>query len=299
MIKNFPKLYEKASNGKIKHWEISVMGGYNDATIVVKYGSGDSKVRESSSSVTEGKNLGKSNATSPWEQACLEAEATWKAKQAKGYVKDISKIEDEVLLPMLAHKFSERKHNIHYPAVVQPKLDGVGCLAKKVDEKTIKYYSREGKEFTTIYHLTPFLLKVMKTGQVFDGEIYSHNYTFQELVSFIKKLRPQSKELEYHIFDMISEDVFTDRMTTLASTIFDEDIKDSKVRLVDNILVASEDEVFERHSEFVSQGYEGIIIRNTYGKYALKKRSADLQKYKEFQDEEFEIVAVYRDWETN
>jgi len=289
MIKKFPKLYEQSSTGKIKHWEISVAGCLNEAVITVKYGAGDSKVRESSSTITEGKNLGRSNSTSPWEQACLEAEATWKQKQDKGYVKDIAKLQDEVLLPMLAHKFQERKHDIIYPAYVQPKLDGVRCIAKKIDDKTIKYYSRMGKEFTTLEHLTPDLLRVMNVGMIMDGEIYSHDYTFQEAISFIKKLRPQSKDLEYHIFDMINKDDFYSRIREVTK-MYQQIDNNSKLKFVETYLVDNEAQVMDKHSEYISDGYEGIMVRNKAGLYALKKRSADLQKYKEFQDEEFEII---------
>jgi ATP-dependent DNA ligase len=40
----------------------------------------------------------------------------------------------------------------------------------------------------------------------------------------------------------------------------------------------------------VSQGFEGLIVRNLHGKYLLEKRSNDLQKFKNFEDTEFEIV---------
>ena len=44
--------------------------------------------------------------------------------------------------------------------------------------------------------------------------------------------------------------------------------------------------------DFVGQGYEGTIVRNANGKYAINQRSNDLQKYKDFQDAEFKIVDV-------
>ena len=44
---------------------------------------------------------------------------------------------------------------------------------------------------------------------------------------------------------------------------------------------------------FVSDGYEGIIIRNLEGGYKKKHRSKDLQKWKFFEDDEYEIVGKY------
>jgi DNA ligase-1 len=295
MIKDFPKLYEQSSTGKVKHWQISVVGivkqisKKDSAMIVVEYGAGDSKIRRSEKVITIGKNLGKSNETSAYDQAVSEAESTWNKKKDKGYVEKLSQLQDEVLLPMLAHRFQERKHDIVFPTYIQPKLDGVRCMAKKIDEKTIKYYSRMGKEYTTLEHLTPDLLKIMVVGQVLDGEIYSHDYTFQEAVSYIKKLRPESKTLLYYVFDIISNETFADRLYNMnhLKTMLG---KDSCVKFLETELVATEDRIYVKHNEYVKAGYEGIIIRNVSGLYSLKKRSKDLQKYKEFKDEEFIIT---------
>lgn len=289
MNKIFPKLYEQSSTGKTKHWEISVVSKTKGANIIVKYGADDSKVRVSEKFITIGKNIGKTNETSAYDQAISEAKATWNKKKDKGYVEKLSQLQDEVLLPMLAHRFQERKHDIVFPAYVQPKLDGVRCLAKKINEKTIKYYSRMGKEYTTLEHLTPDLLNLMLVNQVFDGEIYSHDYTFQEAVSFIKKLRPESKTLQYYIFDIVSNETFADRLYNM--NVMEKHLgKNKYIKFLETELIATEERIYEKHNEYVKAGYEGIIIRNVSGLYSLKKRSKDLQKYKEFKDEEFIIT---------
>ena len=43
-------------------------------------------------------------------------------------------------------------------------------------------------------------------------------------------------------------------------------------------------------SEFVEAGYEGIMLRNAAGVYRANYRSNDLQKYKEFMEEEYRII---------
>jgi ATP-dependent DNA ligase len=40
-----------------------------------------------------------------------------------------------------------------------------------------------------------------------------------------------------------------------------------------------------KHDEYVAQGYEGIMLRNKAGKYAVGHRSSDLQKFKKFLDD--------------
>jgi len=59
--------------------------------------------------------------------------------------------------------------------------------------------------------------------------------------------------------------------------------------------IQDENHMKQKHKEYVARGYEGIMIRSHDGKYESGKRSADLQKYKEFFEEEFQIVAVGED----
>ena len=44
------------------------------------------------------------------------------------------------------------------------------------------------------------------------------------------------------------------------------------------------------HDLYVAEGYEGLILRNKTGLYAINHRSKDLQKYKEFLDAEFDVT---------
>jgi ATP-dependent DNA ligase len=302
MKKIFPTLYEKSTTGKIKYWKISVSGTKQEATITVKYGADEDKERISEKLITEGKNIGKKNETTPYEQACAEAESTWKKKLDSGYIEDQANLDKEVLLPMLAHRFQERKHDIIYPAFAQPKLDGVRCLAKKIDKKTIKYYSRMGKEYTTLEHLTPDLLKMMDIDEVYDGEIYTHDYTFQEMVSFVKKQRPETTQLKFYVFDIAEvgpdfqirhQKLTRDFLKIIKTAAKGEPFNFSPIILVSNREVKSEKDVYEYHDLFVKDGNEGVIIRNKRGLYDFKNRSKNLQKYKEFKDEEFEITGGY------
>jgi DNA ligase-1 len=52
----------------------------------------------------------------------------------------------------------------------------------------------------------------------------------------------------------------------------------------------SKNDIKQFHDSYIKKGYEGLIIRNKKGAYQEKYRSKNLQKYKEFQDDEFEII---------
>lgn len=286
MSKLWPTLYGKASNGKIKVWKISVKKqGTKAAVIVTEHGYEDSEeLQEARVKITEGKNIGKANETTPYQQACAEAEAKWKKKQDKKYTTDKSG-ESDILLPMLAHTFEKRGKDIEWPALVQPKLNGIRCLARKISRYAVEYTSRGGKSFTTLDHLTPHLLKVMKAGDVLDGELFTKELTFQEIVSAVKRKQDHTEMVEFWIYDIVRDEPFADRAKHLERVGLS-----GPLVLVPTLPVKSEDQMKKFHQQMVGAGYEGTIIRNMHGVYRKDHRSSDLQKYKDFIDEEFEIV---------
>ena len=103
-----PTLYGKAPNGKIKEWSIRVVRlGDETCYIETQHGYEDGQKQLDSRAVTEGKNIGRANETSVYEQACSEAKSAHSRKKDSGYVEDKDKIpsaSDGNFLPMLAHR---------------------------------------------------------------------------------------------------------------------------------------------------------------------------------------------------
>ena len=56
------------------------------------------------------------------------------------------------------------------------------------------------------------------------------------------------------------------------------------------MVVNTEDDLRTKHDEYISTGYEGIMVRNADGLYKLGYRSPDLQKLKSFVDNEYTII---------
>jgi DNA ligase-1 len=192
-------------------------------------------------------------------------------------------------LPMLAQSWDKSGHRIKFPSLGQPKFNGVRCLAKRTGD-TIDFGSRKGKSYTpTLTHLIPELLTKIKDGQVFDGEVYIHGLSLQTIVSYVKKLRPESKLLQYYVYDLVDENMtFEDRYNVYSGQI--EMNPSLNIVSVPCVELKSAEDLKPVHDSFVKDGFEGLIIRNRKGKYLLDHRSADLQKYKAFLDSEFEIV---------
>lgn len=296
-IKEFPTLYGISSTGKKKFWTIAAIEAESTVRIVITHGYMDGKAVETLKTVYKGKNTGKINETTPFEQACLEAQSAWTKKKDEKYTEYLDQAESsDIILPMLAMKFADRKHDITYPCYVQPKLNGVRCLAKKLSNTEIRYTSRNGKEYTTLDHLTPGLLKMLSIGDILDGEIYVHDWTFQEIIRNVKKKRHTSKQLEYWVYDMAEPSMlFRDRLRYIRGC-FEQYVwpkAPPPIVLTETPKIYSEADVYNHHKKYVADGFEGVIIRNSDGLYKFDHRSKDLQKYKSFIDEEFTVVGGF------
>ena len=90
--KTFKTLYKKTSTGAIQQWSIKATNINNIACIVSNYGQVGGKIQESIEQVLQGKNEGKANETTAYEQAISQAESTWKKQLKKGYVDNIEDI---------------------------------------------------------------------------------------------------------------------------------------------------------------------------------------------------------------
>lgn len=245
---------------------------------------------QSTNKVIKGKNIGRANETTPTAQAILEIEANAKRKMDKGYHVNGEAAPKKLPLPMLAHNYEKRSHNIEWPCFLQPKLDGVRML---FDGK--RGWSRQGKDFITevIQHLQCDLPE----GIVLDGELMlDHNdYTFQETMKIVKKYRgDDAPKLEYHVYDIVDETkTFQERHELLNQTWRAlQEASPIAIHWVTTTEAVDEKGMHHWHGIWTEEGYEGIMLRNRDALYTPGHRSTGLQKYKHFIDDEYEIVNV-------
>jgi DNA ligase-1 len=293
---SLPPLYKLGKSG-LQVWAISTEG----ATIVTRWGLVDGAQQETREEVQEGKNLGKSNATTPEEQASLEAEAKHTKKRKSGYIADRAAAErgafdDAVIsggvLPMLAHSYDKQWAKVRWPAYVQPKLDGHRCVAV-VDNGRVTLWSRTRKPITSMPHIVRALETVFDgLSLVLDGELYNHDLRdqFERLTSLIRSTTPQKghEVIHYHVYDLIAEGDFVTRHRQLTSYLRH---LSTPIHSVPTQLVMSANSLSQAVGKYLAVGYEGGMVRNTTGPY-VHGRSYDLLKVKEFDDAEFEITAI-------
>tara|TARA_Y100001970_G_C14187853_1_gene833615 strand:- start:696 stop:1823 length:1128 start_codon:yes stop_codon:yes gene_type:complete len=298
---NLPTLYGKSTNGKIKEWSISVLQmGDGTCYVETEHGYEDGKKQLDQRFIGEGKNIGRANETSPYEQACLEAKSAHLRKKDDGYVEDktsIPSVSDGMFLPMLAHRYDKHSSKIKFPCWVQPKLDGVRMIARK-EGGTVTMWSRKGKVIDIPDKINAQLCEMLSEGQCTDGELYVHGWTFQRIISAVKKKRDDTDLLEYHIYDCPHPTLqFEDRMpkSGIGSISFPEycqgwTIIGENIKFVKTYHIEDQLEFDVRETIELSQGYEGMMARNKNSLYKYKNRSYDLQKVKRFVDDEFEII---------
>jgi len=287
-------LYSKGKGKEIRVWRVQVDG----PSIIVEHGRVDGKL-QTVAKLAKGKNIGRANETTPIVQAVLQAKSMYKKQIDKGYFESIEEAENTVVvLPMLAHKYTEKKHKIQYPCAVQTKLNGVRCNARWEGDE-VKLFSRGGKPYD-VKHISDSCKNYLPkgTGQAFDGEIYVHGMELQRINSLVKKPQPDSVLLEFHIYDTFRidnlEQSWVDRYSDLKGY-WGRFSNICPLRDVLTVEASGEKEVLQFEEEFVKEGFEGAIVRDHRGTYELSKRSNLLLKVKSFQDDEFEVIGFLED----
>ena len=193
-----------------------------------------------------------------YESAVKRAKTMWKNQHETG------------VLPMLAHKYEDRKRYVTEPMYVQPKLDGVRILVNNKGG-----ISRTGKVVPGTEHWG----KDLKDGEFLDGECYVHGMDFESITSAFKTA---PEKLEFHVFDYYDVNrphlTFEERVTHVT---------------VETQLVRRKEDLRDVHDAFATRGYEGIMIRNPRSVYEPGKRTNGLLKMKMFETDEFTIVGVH------
>jgi len=320
-------LYGLDKKGDMKVWTIQVEQvecDNDEAIITITHGKLGGKMTVKPESITEGK-----QGRNCFEQAVLEAKARIKKQEDKNYRENTADLANLDILAMLAADYRKRGKSIVYPCYGSDKYDGVRALAKKrngvvtIESRTSQLYD--------IPHIHEALVIHMQDGDIWDGEIYLHGEVLQDITSAVGRTDTQAKidaaqrkyeravgdekialayqeleeakliheirpKLQFHIFDVVSDKTFIERMEDL-DELTGIPVVSPCIQITQYVWVADAVDMKIKHDDAVDRGYEGLMLRNFKGLYESGKRSTDLQKYKEFVDAEFEILDVIPDKE--
>jgi DNA ligase-1 len=325
-------LYKRTKTGAIQFYDVCVLIADGQPPIIEKSSGqlGTDKPLVHREKITEGKNIGKSNETSPQQQAESQAMSDWRKKKDEGYksLNDLNLIIVGPTNEAMQKHYNEKAYveyratlyrlldeslpqfntdasgnvkpmlamdwkkvkTIPYPVYIQPKLDGVRSLLI-VNHNGIMFLSRSGKEYITLGHIAADVERANKE---------LHQY-------FILDGEIYSDELS---FQEITAAVKKQRPESLklhfrAYDVVSESSQEDRIGKLHELVkrmaspfitevqvsrVVDEQEVKEFHDNMVQQGYEGAMLRLPNGKYEQGTRSRSLLKVKEFNEAEFEFV---------
>lgn len=196
---------------------------------------------------------------------------------------------------------------------VSRKLDGVRCSFYWKDGE-VKSASRGGGDYDpSTYQLRehPKMIEMFKQHPdwILDGELYKHGKSLQQIsgAARMEKTATGCDWLEYYVYDiMIPEISFVDRYkvlheleTFLGQTEFDPEREwteeELRVQVVPHVFITGDnkkDQIMKLHNQYVSEGWEGCVARDTSKAYKYGGRGQEMVKFKMYQDAEFEITGI-------
>lgn len=291
------EIYKRTATGAVQVWkqELGEDGSYR--TIHGHQG-GQLVVSEWTYCIPT--NAGKKNERGPEAQAIFEVNANYKKKLERDYHLSPDAIDTtKIFEVMLANDYAKQKNKLRFPVFVQPKLDGMRCIAKADG-----LWSRNGKPIISTPHVWEDFQTLLAQfpGLILDGELYNHEYKedFNSIISSAKKtvdltpenLAKSAEVIEYHVYDIPSHSGdFHERVVYLLRVLSAFiGRKGTTIKLVPTFPADSHEEIDRHYGDFLALGYEGQIIRaNTPYE---NKRTHALLKRKETITEEFTILEI-------
>ena len=325
-MQKLEKLYKIDSLGKLREWTMVI----DKDSFYAEKGLVGGKIVCDKPTTAIGKNEGKVNETTNEEQALLEAQARWDKKLKEGYAltpKDAETM--SYYEPMLAQKFEDREKEIQSvfdnegKIFSQAKLDGIRCIIRMEDGEIVAR-TRKGRTIDTIPHIIEELSVFFDCNEdaILDGELYNHDlkHDFNKIVSLVRKKTPEMTKgdseksfarkkakyadalqeskglIQYWVYDCPKlSDAYNESIAFSARNFmlqgeFTDVVDGNSVKLVQTDESQSFDELDEKYSEYMEDGYEGQMVRidSAYE----SKRSKSLLKRKEFQDAEYKVIDI-------
>ena len=178
----------------------------------------------------------------------------------------------------------------------------VRCLMYYKD-KEVYTSSRGGKDYdtpTTYIRKNTFLNQFFNNNPnvVLDGELYIHGKPLSYISGIVRlqDLCEKHEELQYYVYDIVDETkTFQERLkilTELDKCMSLSSIIPNRVVVVNHESVSGKDAIVQLHNQYISEGYEGLVIRDPNEKYKCGARDKRMLKVKMFQDDEFEITGM-------
>lgn len=138
---------------------------------------------------------------------------------------------------------------------------------------------------------------------VLDGELYKHGKSLQQIsgAARLEKNAYDCDWLEYYIYDVMYSNVDFEKRLKILNVISKElelsfaperfwNEGELQIQMVPQVKVSGFDNIMNLHNQYVSEGWEGVVIRNPKCCYGFGKRTNDMIKIKLYKSEEFMVI---------
>ena len=220
-----------------------------------------------------------------------------------------------VVKPMLAKQADKvtKTDIFNKKWIASRKIDGLRCIIYLGDDGKLHTSSRgatnyDSAMFEILTH--PALIKLFKNneGLMLDGECYHHGYTLQQINSIARtqKVAKDLEVLQFYWYDIVDlNNPFRARLAKMKSIAAelkeygseigwepDRMFKENELRIqfVPQVEVSGWDNMMKLHNEYVSEGWEGLVIRDPERPYKPNGRTNDMIKIKVYKDDCFKVV---------
>lgn len=263
-----------------------------------------------------------------WQQVELQALHLVKEKKDKGYkeVKDdpdeyseeellrvlggVVTNQDNIPKPMLAKQADKvtNKKIFDKTWYASRKIDGLRALIYMGTDGNLHTASRGAMNYDTamsdiLEH--PLLIQLFKDnpGLILDGECYRAGWSLQQLnsVARTQKTAVDYSVLQFYWYDIVDmNSTFDERWAYMQdikdqlNLIFDPERefkeKELRIQFVPQVEVSGWDNIMDLHNKYVSEGWEGVVIRDPDKVYKPNGRTNDMIKVKCYKSDEFLIT---------
>lgn len=190
------------------------------------------------------------------------------------------------------------------------KIDGLRCLIYLGEDNKLHTSSRGATNYDSamceiLTH--PVLIKLFKDnpGLIMDGECYKHGYSLQQLNSIARtqKTAVDYSILQFYWYDIVDiNSTTTERINKINKLAKDLNLDfnperqfkegDLRIQLVPHIEVSGWNNIESLHNQYVSEGWEGLVIRLQSSTYGPNKRTNDWIKVKMYKDDCFKVIGI-------
>jgi len=195
----------------------------------------------------------------------------------------------------LAYPFEEKRlAKWKAPYLIQPKLDGDRCRGCIDSQGNVVLLSSEENEITSVPHINSALSGLHLRNVEFDGELYIPGAPHESIHSIVSRsinIHVDSGYVEFYIFDVVMSGIQIERTNRLLDILPNRrtGISFGPLQVVPNTFAYGIDDIMRNCDNYIQNGYEGFVIRDSYAPY-VRKRSTQMMKFKPRKEDLYKII---------